>query len=64
MSEVGFRVSTEKLAIGIQPPSRRNAEAGVSRRIVEYRRSEKIYSQGDPAASVMYVQKGGINFPL
>jgi hypothetical protein len=29
MSEVGFRVSTEKLAIGIQPPGRRNAEAGV-----------------------------------
>ena len=29
MSEIDFRVSTEELAIGIQPPGRRNAEAGV-----------------------------------
>ncbi len=29
--------------------------AGVARRVVEYRRSEKIYSQGDPTTSVMYV---------
>jgi CRP/FNR family cyclic AMP-dependent transcriptional regulator len=34
--------------------------AGVSRKVVEYRRSQKIYSQGDPATSVMYVQKGGV----
>jgi CRP/FNR family cyclic AMP-dependent transcriptional regulator len=34
--------------------------AGVSRKVLEYRRSQKIYSQGDPATSVMYVQKGGV----
>jgi CRP/FNR family cyclic AMP-dependent transcriptional regulator len=34
--------------------------AGVARKVVEYRRSEKIYSQGDPATSVMYIQKGGV----
>jgi CRP/FNR family cyclic AMP-dependent transcriptional regulator len=34
--------------------------AGVSRKVAEYRRSQKIYSQGDPATSVMYVQKGGV----
>lgn len=32
--------------------------AGVSRKIVNYRKGQKIYSQGDPAASVMYVQEG------
>ncbi|HXM93562.1 MAG TPA: hypothetical protein VOA64_04795, partial [Candidatus Dormibacteraeota bacterium] len=30
--------------------------AGVARKIVQYRRSQKIYSQGDPASSVMYIQ--------
>ena len=34
--------------------------AGVARRIVEYRDSQKVYSQGDPATSVMYVQAGGV----
>ena len=34
--------------------------AGVARKVVEYRSSQKIYSQGDPATSVMYVQKGGV----
>jgi CRP-like cAMP-binding protein len=34
--------------------------AGVARKAVEYRSSQKVYSQGDPATSVMYVQKGGV----
>jgi CRP/FNR family transcriptional regulator, cyclic AMP receptor protein len=38
--------------------------AGVSRRVVEYRRSQKIYSQGDPATSVMYIQKGGVKLSV
>src|SRR5258708_35890683 len=38
--------------------------AGVARKVVEYRRSQKIYSQGDPAASVMYVQKGGVKLSV
>jgi CRP/FNR family transcriptional regulator, cyclic AMP receptor protein len=38
--------------------------AGVSRSVVEYRKSQKIYSQGDPAASVMYVQKGGVKLSV
>jgi CRP/FNR family cyclic AMP-dependent transcriptional regulator len=33
--------------------------AGVARKVVAYRRSQKIYSQGDPATSVMYIQEGG-----
>ena len=37
---------------------------GVARRVKEYRRSQKIYSQGDPATSVMYVQKGGVKLSV
>jgi CRP-like cAMP-binding protein len=38
--------------------------AGVARRVVEYRRSQKIYSQGDPATSVLYIQKGGVKLSV
>jgi len=38
--------------------------AGVAKRIVEYRRSQKIYSQGDPANNVLYIQKGGIKLSV
>ena len=38
--------------------------AGVARRIVEYRRSQMIYSQGDPANNVLYIQKGGIKLSV
>jgi CRP/FNR family transcriptional regulator, cyclic AMP receptor protein len=38
--------------------------AGVARKIVEYRRSQKIYAQGDPATSVMYIQTGGVKLSV
>jgi CRP/FNR family cyclic AMP-dependent transcriptional regulator len=38
--------------------------AGISRKIGEFRRNESIYSQGDAAASVMYVQKGGVKLSV
>jgi CRP-like cAMP-binding protein len=38
--------------------------AGVARKVVEYRRSHKIYSQGDPATSVIYIQKGGVKLSV
>ena len=38
--------------------------AGVSRRIVEYGKSRKIYSQGDPAQSVFYIQKGEVKLSV
>ena len=38
--------------------------AGVARRVLQYRKSEKIYTQGDPAESVMYVQSGGIKISV
>ena len=37
---------------------------GASRRVVEFRRRQTIFSQGDAADSVMYVQKGGVNFTV
>ena len=38
--------------------------AGMARKVVEYRKSQKIYSQGDPATSVMYIQKGGVKLSV
>ena len=38
--------------------------AGVARRVTEFRRGESIYSQGEAANSVMYVQKGGVKFTV
>src|ERR1700688_3330912 len=38
--------------------------AGVARRIVEYRKSQKIYSQGQPAKNVLYIQNGGIKLSV
>jgi CRP/FNR family transcriptional regulator, cyclic AMP receptor protein len=38
--------------------------AGVARKVVEYRSSQKIYTQGGPATSVMYVQKGGVKLSV
>jgi len=37
---------------------------GVSRSVEEYRKSEKIYSQGDPATTVMYVQRGAVKLSV
>jgi CRP-like cAMP-binding protein len=38
--------------------------AGAARKVVEFRKSQKIYSQGDPAASVMYIQKGNVKLSV
>ncbi|HXM97904.1 MAG TPA: Crp/Fnr family transcriptional regulator [Candidatus Dormibacteraeota bacterium] len=38
--------------------------AGVARRIVEYPKSQKIYSQDDPATHVMYIQKGAVKLSV
>jgi CRP/FNR family cyclic AMP-dependent transcriptional regulator len=38
--------------------------AGVARRIVEYRKSQQIYSQGEPAKNVLYIQNGGIKLSV
>src|SRR6202166_1054069 len=38
--------------------------AGLARRIVEYQKSEKIYSQGESTNDVLYIQKGGIKLSV
>ena len=37
---------------------------GASRRVAEFRRQQTIFSQGDAADSVMYIQKGGVKFTV
>src|SRR6202158_6236285 len=38
--------------------------AGVARKIAEFRRGESIYSQGEAAETVMYIQKGGVKLSV
>jgi CRP-like cAMP-binding protein len=38
--------------------------AGPGKTIVEYRRGQRIYSQGDAASSVFYIQKGGVKLSV
>ena len=38
--------------------------AGVSKKVAEYRRGESIFSQGDDANSVMYIQRGGVKLSV
>jgi CRP/FNR family cyclic AMP-dependent transcriptional regulator len=38
--------------------------AGVSRKIVEFRKKATIFTQGDPANTVMYIQKGGVKLTV
>jgi len=38
--------------------------AGIARRIIDYRKSQKIYSQGDSAKGVKYIQKGGVKLSV
>jgi CRP/FNR family transcriptional regulator, cyclic AMP receptor protein len=38
--------------------------AGLAKKIVKYRRSESIFSQGDRCESVMYIQHGGVKLSV
>jgi len=38
--------------------------AGLSRKVMEYRRNESIYSRSDFAETVMYVQKDGVKLSV
>jgi CRP/FNR family transcriptional regulator, cyclic AMP receptor protein len=37
---------------------------GAARSILKFRRSERVYSQGDPAKGVNYIQKGGVKLSV
>ena len=38
--------------------------AGIARKIVEYRRADVVFSQGDPCEHVLYIQKGGVKLSV
>jgi CRP/FNR family transcriptional regulator, cyclic AMP receptor protein len=38
--------------------------AGAARKIIKFRKSEKIYSQGDSAKGVKYIQEGGVRLSV
>src|SRR5467141_2189878 len=38
--------------------------AGVARKVMDYRRGESIYSQGESAETVLYIQKGGVKLSV
>src|SRR5258708_24860952 len=38
--------------------------AGLAKKVVPFRKLQKIYSQGEPATSVMYIQEGGVKLSV
>ncbi len=38
--------------------------AGVDRRVVEYRRGDVVFAQGDPGDHVLYIQRGGVKLSV
>ena len=40
------------------------SSAGVARKVVSFRRNERIFSQGDPANAVLYVQEGAVRLSV
>jgi CRP/FNR family cyclic AMP-dependent transcriptional regulator len=38
--------------------------AGAARKVVEYGSKETVFTQGDPATSVLYIQKGGVKLAV
>jgi CRP/FNR family cyclic AMP-dependent transcriptional regulator len=38
--------------------------AGVARKVKEFRKKETIFTQGDPAKNVLYIQKGGVTLSV
>jgi CRP-like cAMP-binding protein len=38
--------------------------AGVARKVVEFKKKETVFSQGDPAKNVLYIQKGRIKLSV
>jgi CRP/FNR family transcriptional regulator, cyclic AMP receptor protein len=38
--------------------------AGVSKKVVEFRRKATVFAQGDPAKTVMYIQQGGVKLSV
>jgi CRP/FNR family cyclic AMP-dependent transcriptional regulator len=61
--------SGTNLAVKAKPKGTFNAQAfldsaGISKKIVEYRRNAAIFTQGDPCEHVLYIQKGGVKLSV
>ena len=52
---------TEKLAFNAQDFL---DSAGVARKVTEFKKKEAVFSQGDPAKNVLYIQKGGVRLSV
>jgi CRP/FNR family cyclic AMP-dependent transcriptional regulator len=61
MEAIGSAKSKKKNNFNIQAYL---ASAGVARKIVEYQKLEKAYSQGDSAADVLYIQEGRVKLSV
>src|SRR5580765_7707572 len=62
-------MKTAKPKATIRPTAKFDAQqfldtSGVSRKVMEYCRGESIYTQGDAAETVMYIQKGGVKLSV
>ena len=55
------RKSMQKLAFNAQVFL---DSAGLARKVVEFKKAELVYSQGDAAKSIMYLQKGGVKLSV
>jgi CRP/FNR family transcriptional regulator, cyclic AMP receptor protein len=55
------RKSTRKLTFNVQVFL---DTAGVARKVIEFKKAEVVYSQGDAAKSIMYLQAGGIKLSV
>jgi CRP/FNR family cyclic AMP-dependent transcriptional regulator len=64
MQAITSSSKTEFNKMNIFNPQKYLGSVGMARKVVEYHKSEKAYSQGEPATSVMYIQKGGIKLSV
>ena len=55
------RKSTQKLTFNVQVFL---DTAGVARKVIEFKKAEVVYSQGDAAKSVIYIQEGGVRLSV
>jgi CRP-like cAMP-binding protein len=60
-----------KTSIRLRPNDRSNFNAqdfldsaGVARKVVVFKRKETVFSQGDPAKNVLYIQQGGVRLSV
>ena len=51
-------------AIKLFDPSSFLSQAGLGRKIVEFKKGQTIFSQGDPAGTVLYIQSGQIKLQV